>query len=444
MNLPRRFCNSVYVGANAWRERHIPHWPLKRIERLQTRRVRAIVRHAYDSVPFYRETMQKAGLRPADFESARDLAKLPVLNDELVRRQPELFLSSRHDDRSRLLLRSSGSTSNVQKLIYRCHRSLLQTLAISERDRAVFNSLMGKGWGQRQLYILPKGSATLDIRAFWDRATLLPPKFVDRHFLAPEAPLEETLAAINIIQPHVIFSYGSYADIFARWLANQGLPFQSPRVWMYGADMLSAHGRELLETRLGCIVYTTYQASETGKIGFQCERRGGFHLNVDAIAVRIVDETGHDMPPGESGEVVISNLLNRAMVLLNCRLGDRAAFATGSCPCGRSLPMLQGLEGRVSEAIELPNGRTMPAIVVDTLFKHELEDVLAAQLSQAAGGVVRWRLVPLPGTDTEKLRDRILTRALSVLGPGAQVTVEFVGKIPASPGGKMLRAVRAG
>lgn len=444
MNVLRRFYHSVYAGANAWREQGAPFWPLERIERLQSRRVRAIVRHAYDSVPFYRETMQKAGLRPADFRCARDLANLPLLKDEQVRRQPEVFLSSRHDDRSRLLLHSAGSTSNVQKLIYRCHRSLLQTLAISERDRAVLNSLLGKGWGQRQLFFLPKGSATLAVRAFWDRATILPPKFVDRHFFPPAAPLKEALDAINTIQPQVIFSYGSYADIFARWLANRGLPFHPPRVWMYGADMLSPFARDLLEQRLGCIVYTTYQASETGKIGFQCERREGFHLNVDSVAVRIVNESGRDVPPGQSGEVVVSNLLNRAMVLLNQRLGDRAAFGTAPCPCGRFLPILQSLEGRVSEAIELADGRTMSACVLETLFKRELDEVLATQLMQPARGVIHWRIAPLPGVDSEKLRAQIMAKVQSILGPATQFTIEFVEKIPTGPGGKMLRVARAG
>ncbi|MBI5395357.1 MAG: phenylacetate--CoA ligase family protein [Verrucomicrobia bacterium] len=444
MNLLRRFCNSVYVGANAWRERHVPFWPLERIERLQARRVRAIVRHAYEAVPFYREVMQEAGLKPGDFETAKDLVHLPLLDDGQVRRHGERFLSRRHDDRSRLLLHSTGSMSNVQKTIYRCHQSLLLTLAFSERDRAVLNSLMGKGWGQRQLFILPEGSATLAVRAFWDRATILPPKFVDRHFFAPEAPLEKALETINAIKPQVIFSYGSYADIFARWLAARNLPFNPPRVWMYGADMLSPFARHLLEKRFGCIVYTTYQASETGKIGFQCERREGFHLNVDSVVVRVVDESGNDSPPGQFGEVVVSNLCNRAMVLLNCRLGDRAAFATAPCPCGRSLPLLQSLEGRCSEVIEMASGRTMSACVLGTLFEHELHEVLAAQATQPAKGVICWRLVSLPGTDREALRARILAKAPSILEPGTKVSIEFVEKIPTGPGGKLLRAVRAG
>jgi phenylacetate-CoA ligase len=85
---------------------------------------------------------------------------------------------------------------------------------------------------------------------------------------------------------------------------------------------------------------------EAGTIGFQCERREGFHLNVDLCAVRIVDAEGRTVPPGTSGDIVISSLDNRATVLLNYRIGDRGTLSPQPCPCGRSLPLLASLEGR--------------------------------------------------------------------------------------------------
>ncbi len=442
MNWFKRLLNTGYVGARAGIERRVPFWPIERIERLQRYRVRAMIRHAYETVPFYRDAMQQRGLRPVDFQSADDLARLPLLDDLTVRDHPEQFASTRYDGQSRLTAYTSGSSSYVQKKIYWDHAALVDRLAYSERDRAVLNTLLGQGWGQRQLYIFPPDSMTLVIRAFWDAATLTPPRLAERHFLSADLPLDEVLRAIGTIKPRVVFSYGSYADLFFRSLADRGLPIAAPRVWMYGADMLSAGARELMENQYGCVAYSTYQSGETGRIGFQCERRRGFHLNVDTVAVRMADEEGRTVKPGEVGEVVISNLHNRAMVLLNYRLGDLGAFSTEPCPCGRSLPLLEHFEGRCTEMVRLADGRKLPSVVLEMSFKDELQDTIQAQIAELSPGRVCWRLVPCSQVDRDTLRARMLAKSSYVFGPQTEVTVEFAEHIPNSRGGKFRRVIR--
>lgn len=441
MNWFKRLLNTGYVGARASIERRVPFWPIERIERLQRDRTRSMVRHAFETVPFYRDAMQQRGLRPEDFRSAADLARLPLLDDLTVRNRPDQFASTRYDGRSRLTAYTSGSTSHVQKMIYWNHTALLDRLAYSERDRAVLNALLGQGWRQRQLYIFPPDSMTLVMRAFWDAATLAPPRLAERHFLSVAVPFDEVVRQINTIKPMVVFSYGSYADFFFRWLADRRLTIAAPRVWMYGADTLSAGACEIMERQFGCMPYSTYQAGETGRIGFQCERRQGFHLNVDAVAVRLADDDGRTVRPGEVGELVISNLHNRAMVLLNYRLGDLGAFSATPCPCGRSLPLLGSFEGRRTELVQLADGRAVPAVVVEMSFKSELKDTIQAQVALSSPGCVCWRLVPCSHVDREELRARMLARSASVFGPQAPVTVEFVEHIPNARGGKFRRVI---
>ncbi len=209
-----------------------------------------------------------------------------------------------------------------------------------------------------------------------------------------------------------------------------------PRVWKYGGDMLSPDGRDLIEGRFGCTVYSTYQAVEMSRIGFECERRRGFHLNMDLCALRVIDESGRDVAAGEDGEIIASNLHNRAMVLLNYRLGDWGALAVEPCPCGRSLPLLERLEGRRTEAIVLGDGRVLSALIVGSLFKRENAAALKVQIVHPAPGVVRWRIVPFAGVDREAWRSAILTRGKDVLGESTRVEVEFVADIPPAPSGK--------
>lgn len=149
------------------------------------------------------------------------------------------------------------------------------------------------------------------------------------------------------------------------------------------------------------------------------------------------------MAPGEPGDVVISGLFNRAMVLLNYRLGDRAVLATEPCPCGRTLPVLARLEGRRSEIVELADGREISSLTMEGMFRVVLCQTVQAQVEQIAPGQLRWRLVPFGGADREALESELLGRARDVLGADTKVTVELVDAIPRTAQGKFVRTVKA-
>ncbi len=441
MNLARRLVNTGYVAARAGVERWIPYWPLERILRLQRHRVRSIVRHAYESVPFYRDAMRERGLVPADIRTAEDLARLPLIDGLTLATRPARLTSTRGDEGSRLSLQTSGSTLHVRKTLCWSHGALLERLAYAERDRAVLNALLGQGWGQSQLYLFPPVSIALTMRAVLGSRDADAVGRGQRHVLSPSTPFDEIVRTIDALRPRVVFSYGSFADMFFRWLADRRGSLAAPRVWVYGADMLSDDGREIIERQYGSLVYSTYQAAEAGRIGFQCEERRGFHLNVDTVAVRIVDEEGRTVAPGGTGEVVISNLYNRGTVLLNYRLGDLGRLATAPCACGRTLPLLEALEGRRSDVVRLADGREFAPVVVSTAFIEATRGTIQSQLVVEPEGGIRWRIVPCSGVDRDALARTLVDKSAAVFGPQVPAAVEFVAHIPSALSGKFRRVV---
>jgi phenylacetate-coenzyme A ligase PaaK-like adenylate-forming protein len=439
-SLARRFVNTAYVGVLASLERRIPFWPIERLGHLQQHRLRSIIQHAYDTVPFYRQVMEERHWRPRDFKSFTDLSALPLLDDSFVWSNLKQFMSSQYMHRPVLTFHTSGTYSKLQKPIYWDPLNALRRLAYNERDRAVLSRLLGQGWGQNQLFLLPEVSVSRIMRNFWDRQILTHHGIARRSFFSPERPFEEVVSQMNTVKPQVVFSYGSYAEEFFRFLADRRHPMALPKVWMYGGDMLSAAGREFIEKNFDCIVYATYQTVESGKIGFQCERCEGFHLNMDLAPIRLIDESGQTVKPGRPGEVVVSNLYNRAMVLLNYRLGDQGVLATQPCPCGRNLPLLEKLGGRVYETIRLPDGRRFITDVLEIDFKEELKSSLHAQINQVESERLLWKIVPSLSTDREVLRQRLLKKSKSIFGD-IEVEVEFVEKIPRTSAGKFLRVI---
>jgi phenylacetate-CoA ligase len=170
--------------------------------------------------------------------------------------------------------------------------------------------------------------------------------------------------------------------------------------------------------------------------------RRGFHLNVDLCPVRIVDAEGCALPAGQVGDIVISNLYNRAMVLLNYRIGDRGALSVDPCPCGRSLPLLARLEGRSSAVLHLADGREILDHVLTHACKDALEDALAFQIVERGPGSFLWRIVSGPAAHRKTLERSILDAARRALGEGNAVAVEFVDRIEPGPGGKLEHIVR--
>ena len=278
------------------------------------------------------------------------------------------------------------------------------------------------------------------MRTIGSERSLIARRPLHYHNLSPAAPFAVAAAQIRAIKPRVIYSFGSYVEQFLRHLVDSGAGIPMPKVWVYLGDMVSAGGRELAE-ELGCRLYSVYGAMEAGTIGFQCERREGFHLNIDLCALRLIAPDGRTAAPGEAGEIVISSLINRATILLNYRLGDRGVLSIVRCACGRSLPVLASFEGRRSEMIQLADGRAFSSLMLEGFFKEELRHTIKAQIEQLAPGQLIWHVVPFASVDREQLRRSFHSRAIQTLGAETALTVHFTEEIPRTSEGKFLRMV---
>jgi phenylacetate-CoA ligase len=466
-SLGRRARNIAYAGALSQLEHRVPFWPLERTLRLQRRRIRAVVKHAYETVPFYCREMDTRGLRPEDFSTAEDLTRLPLISAADLVRSSEDFISASYRENDREVFLTSGSTSGLRKPIYLDHGYLVRRIGRSQRDRVVVCALADESWmatiarellddrlprvlhpllrrlteSHNRLSIFPADFSSRTERAMWNEQSLVPRRAVHRQHMSPHAGFEEVLQRLEELRPRVVLSFGSYVEHFMRALDASGATVPLPRVWVYMGDMVSDYARRLAEQRFGVALCSVYGAMEAGSIGFQCEQRQGFHLNIDLCALRLVNDEGRTLGPGEPGEVVVSPLDNRAMVLLNYRLGDRAVLQADPCPCGRTLPVLAALEGRRSEVISLPSGRELSTLNLESAFAAELGQTLQAQVEQTGAATLCWRMVPVDHVDRDALRQAFVIRAARELGADVELSIEFVDEIALTAQGKFRRVV---
>jgi len=378
-SLATRLWGSAVVAASLPGQSAVPFWPRERIEALRDRRLRKLVAYAAATVPYYRELFRREGIDPRSIRGAADLERLPLLDREQVRAEPERFVSESRAARGALQFTTSGSTATPLR-VFHDRASVLRNMAYGERERRPIIAGTGGGFRPKELYVGSADSTFTRVIAFYREATLLPlqPR---RHWVSVLQSVDDVVALVNRERPDVIVGYGGWQDLFFKTVAARGLELHKPKLVVYMAEALPPGARELIEGHFCIPVLSRYSAAECFKIGFYCEARTGFHLHEDLCHVRIVRDDGTTTSPGESGRVVLTNLVNRGSVLINYPLGDVAAQPGTTCACGRTFALLSELEGRVEDILALADGRFLHPRAIFHVFKAD-PDVLQYQLTQ--------------------------------------------------------------
>jgi phenylacetate-CoA ligase len=177
-------------------------------------------------------------------------------------------------------------------------------------------------------------------------------------------------------------------------------------------------------------------------IGWQCERQAGYHLNVDLCPIRVVDADARDLPAGEPGEVVVSNLVNRGTVVLNYRLGDLAARLPEPCGCGRVLPLLSDVQGRRTDWLESRSGHPIHPQMLRNVLRS-VDGVRRFQLVQDEPGEVLVIAVVAPDAARDAIRSRVADEVRR-LDASMHARVEFADSLARTDGGKVLVIRRSG
>jgi phenylacetate-CoA ligase len=253
-------------------------------------------------------------------------------------------------------------------------------------------------------------------------------------------PPEQLARELDAFRPHLVKSYGSLIEALYTHLLAQGRSFHRPRAVSYTGDAVSEPLRRVLREELGMAVLGIYQAVESGVIGWQCERQGGYHLNEDLCPIRIVDDDGRELPQGEAGDVVVSNLVNRGTVVLNYRVGDVAARLPDRCECGRVLPLLSEVQGRRTEWLASRSGEPVHPQALRSILRS-VDGVRRFQLVQKEPGHVRVVTVIAPDASPDAVRARIVEEVGS-LGASMTAEVEFTESLPRTEGGKVRLILR--
>jgi phenylacetate-CoA ligase len=251
--------------------------------------------------------------------------------------------------------------------------------------------------------------------------------------LSIRAGLDDQIRWLQAEQPNYLLSYPSNLLALAQLSIERGiaLPFLH-EVLTFG-EMLSEECRATLATAWGARVSDMYSAQEVGYIALQCPDSTHYHVQAEGVLVEVLDELAVPCGPGEAGRVVVTDLHNFAMPFIRYDIGDFAT-AGAPCACGRGLPVLHAIAGRVRNMLVLPNGqRRFPRIGASALAS--VAPIRQYQFVQIAPDCIEVRLVVSRSLDSDT-EARITQVLHAKLGYPFRVRFAYCESIPRDPLGK--------
>ena len=235
-------------------------------------------------------------------------------------------------------------------------------------------------------------------------------------------------------KPHMILAYPSALAAFSEFCKRKSLKLHRPKTIVSSGEKLYPHQRELIEEVFGAPVYDRYGSREFADIACECPEREGLHLMNDLYVVEVIHESGRIAEEGETGEIVITDLSNYYMPFIRYRTGDLAVPSGKQCSCGRSLPMLERIEGRAFDTIRTPDGKSMGGFFW-TYLSRAVPGIRSFQVEQNEINGVIFRIVP--GPDWKNEYTKVLEEKVREnCGENFGADFRLVDEIPLTPSGK--------
>jgi len=394
-----------------------------RMQPMLDQRLRWLVRHAAETIPFYQELLEQRDIDVSSINGFSDLTRLPLLHRSTLRDAGEAAWANDLPAQRRIIASTSGSSDMPLTLAYR-FADRLRKHALGLHCMALY------GWRP------------------WHRGMALGSEALPRfhslrrlgisrwHWIDPSRPVKEWLADYDRVRPQALHSYPSALREFCFEARKRGPLNWRPRVLSVGGEFCPAELKPLATEVFGQAPLIMYGAVEGGRLAFECRTHRSLHVRADSVHIEILDN-GQPVEPGQTGSVYITSLINTVMPIIRYELGDLAAWEPGQCSCGLWWPRITLHQGRSGDVIGLPGGRRVPVTNLATIVGKS-QNIRQFQFVRREEKLLVLRYEPYSDanasieTELIELRDTL---------PGIIVKAEPSGQLPRTRSGKVTRYI---
>jgi phenylacetate-CoA ligase len=428
--------NYFNVAYNLLAMQRRAYWSEAKLTDYQNRRVREVIRNAYDNVPYYRRLMKRLEVNPSDIKTIKDLNRLPILTKNDIAANVHDMISEKFTLSELKTVSTSGSTGRP-----------LSTY-LSKRDdefRKAKHLRANISLGQKPLDTWIVITAP---QHFSDVTRLQ--RFLHIYAANPLSVFDDPKTQASTLQrmkPDVLDGYSSSIFLLANEIEKNGEGV-TPRFVIGGAELADNSSRQAIERAFGVPFYDQYACVELERVAWQCKEKSGYHVDADSLIMQFMDENGDEVARGERGEIVCTSLFNQAMPFIRYAVGDVGKLSEESgCPCGRTLPLMKVIEGRKDSIIVLPNHQKLAPLVIGDgmMFFKYFNDIEQYRVIQKKTSFFKI-IVKRKGHEIsdEEFETELISHFLKLLKvekDSLTVEVEFVDEILVEPTGKLRKVI---
>jgi phenylacetate-CoA ligase len=334
-------------------------WSAEAIRDKQLEQLRRVLLHAQRTVPFYRQQQAYNDTLQAAYVSWDDWQRLPVIDRKDLQSAGNAINSTQlpasHGNTS--LIVTTGSTGRpVRVLTTQVAAMFWKAFTFREHlwHEREFTAKLGAIRALNDGVAPPPRGA---LQKSWGPATDLLVDTGPCVVLNLHSSVEEQLRWLQREQPHYLLTHPTIAKTLAMHCIETGASIAGLRELRTVGEALPDDLRGLAREAWDIRVVDMYSAQEVGYIALQCPKHDHYHVQSENLLVEVLDDNRNACMPGQSGRVVVSTLHNFATPLLRYEIGDYAEVGE-PCDCGRGLPVLTRIHGRVRNMLRLPDGTT--------------------------------------------------------------------------------------
>ena len=338
----------------------------EKMRKLQLKRLRAIVKYAYENVPLYKKKYDEAGVKPSDIKTLKDIEKLPFITKaDLRENYPYGMLSVPTFEISRIHA-SSGTSGKPTVVVY------------TEGDMEIWTECVARlvaaaGGRKDDIVQICFGyglfTGALGLHQGWERigAAVIP---------ASTGNTERQLMLMKDLQSTAIVCTPSYALHIAEEMERLGYKPEDfkLRVGMFGSEASSEEMHKEIARKLHVLPTDNYGLSELIGPGVsgECEYKTGMHINEDHFYAEILDpEDFHALDEGEYGELVLTALTKKSMPMIRYRTKDITRLDYSPCACGRTTARMAKLKGRTDDMLVVKGVNVFPSQIEGVLLSFK-------------------------------------------------------------------------
>jgi phenylacetate-CoA ligase len=421
-------------------------WSSAELENYQNEKLSKLIKHAYENVPYYKKLFEQNKLHLDDIKTAADLAKIPILTKRIIRENFPQQITARNIQKIRFVAASTGGSTGEPLVFYRDTAS--QDISWAAFFR--FFRWIGYDWGDR-IALFWRNPLLGKAKMPWygkilDRVQFSMIPAIDRYdaFRLGDKDISTYIGRLIGTKPQILRGYVNAIVALARYCKSNGIDAIRLKAVTTTAEVLHKVDRKLLQEQFGCGVYDQYGCGECFSISSECDKHSGLHINSEHCVVEILDENNNVLRDGSRGKIIVTDLDNFVMPFIRYSTGDFGSLKTGPCDCGRGLPLMNPVEGRVFGMLRGKDGRAVHGEFFANLLEecgwYKNYNVEAFEVVQEKLGSIIWYLVCGGDPRTED-KDILVLHCKDYFGK-IGIELRVVSKIPLLPSGKR-RVIRA-